>query len=163
VLSATLRTAFPYVARDPIEPTNSLVIASTRPLTGRRAGARAAAGALRRWRARRGAARAGLRGGDGLHDDAAPVEWLVDTSIVHYAAEGGAVIQACSTSARKGRAPGAAALARPTWRATRRPAWRPARARCTSIRATATAPSRSSRRSSEAAVARSARAARGPS
>ena len=30
----------------------------------------------------------GLRGGDVYTDDRAPVEWLVDTSIVHYAAEG---------------------------------------------------------------------------
>jgi spermidine synthase len=89
VLSATLRTAFPYVARDPSESTNSLVIASTRPLTGG-ALARAPLPAALRSLAARTAARLapGLRGGDVYTDDRAPVEWLVDTSIVHYAAEG---------------------------------------------------------------------------
>jgi spermidine synthase len=89
VLSATLRTAFPYVARDPIEPTNSLVLASTRPLTGAALAHAPLPGALRTL-ATRAAGRLGdgLRGGSVYTDDRAPVEWLVDTSIVHYAAEG---------------------------------------------------------------------------
>jgi spermidine synthase len=89
VLSATLRTAFPYVARDPIEPTNSLVLASTRPLT-RGALARAQVpGELRPLAARASGRLAdGLHGGSVYTDDRAPVEWLVDTSIVQYAAEG---------------------------------------------------------------------------
>ena len=89
VLTATLRTAFPHVARDPIEPTNSLVIGSTRPLT-RAALARAQVPGELRPLATRAAGRLadGLRGGSVYTDDRAPVEWLVDTSIVHYAAEG---------------------------------------------------------------------------
>jgi spermidine synthase len=89
VLSATLRTAFPYVARDPIEPTNSLVLASTRPLTGA-ALARAQVPSELRPLATRAAGRLadGLHGGSVYTDDRAPVEWLVDNSIVHYAAEG---------------------------------------------------------------------------
>jgi spermidine synthase len=89
VLSATLRTAFPYVARDPMEPTNSLVMASTRPLT-RAALARAPLTGELRTLAERAAGRIGdgLRGGPVYTDDKAPVEWLVDTSIVQYAAHG---------------------------------------------------------------------------
>ena len=90
-LSATLRTSFPSVLRDPIEPTNTLLIASA-------AGASPAA-----LRERSGALPAALRplaigaaarieppleGGDVFTDDRAPVEWLIDASIVKYAADG---------------------------------------------------------------------------
>jgi spermidine synthase len=89
VLSATLRTSFPYVARDPIEPTNSLVIASARPLSAAALGHAPLPGELRTLAARAaGRLTGGLRGGSVYTDDRAPVEWLVDTSIVHYAAEG---------------------------------------------------------------------------
>jgi spermidine synthase len=89
VLSATLRTAFPYVARDPIESTNSLVVASTRPLSGASLADAPVPAALRGLAARSaGELSPGLRGGSVYTDDRAPVEWLVDTSIVHYAAEG---------------------------------------------------------------------------
>jgi spermidine synthase len=89
VLSATLRAAFPYVARDPIEPTNSLVMASSRPLTGAALTRAPPPGELRTL-ADRAARRIGdgLRGGSVYTDDKAPVEWLVDTSIVQYAAHG---------------------------------------------------------------------------
>jgi hypothetical protein len=89
-LSATMGAVFTNVARDPIQSLNSLVIASDAPLT---------AGALRDARlpdeleplAMQSAARLGspLTGGRVFTDDRAPVEWLVDASIVEYAAGDG--------------------------------------------------------------------------
>jgi spermidine synthase len=89
-LTATMATSMPGVMRDPIEPENTLLIA--------RRGSRA-------WRAtvpaNLPAALAGLAtsatarlaraplGGPVWTDDVAPVEWLIDASIVHYAARGG--------------------------------------------------------------------------
>jgi spermidine synthase len=86
VLSATIGAAFPYVKRDPVKPTNTLIVASRAPLTG--------AGLRRVPRGLRGVAAAQrleppLRGGDVYTDDKAPVEWLIDKSIVDYAAGGG--------------------------------------------------------------------------
>jgi spermidine synthase len=91
VLTATLRTAFAHVARDPVKRTNTVLIASDsepsrtvleraefalpdelRPLAG------AAAARLA----------APLRGGEVYTDDRAPVEWLVDASIFKAAEEG---------------------------------------------------------------------------
>ena len=80
---------FEHVARDPIQRLNSLVIASDgaaqrrRTLRARRASWRpvAAASAARLAPA--------LTGGDVFTDDRAPVEWLIDASIVEYAAEEG--------------------------------------------------------------------------
>jgi spermidine synthase len=86
-MSATMGAVFKHVARDPIRSQNSLVIASDGPLS---------AGALRaapvpadlRELANGSAGRLEppLRGGSVFTDDKAPVEWLVDTSIVQYAA-----------------------------------------------------------------------------
>jgi spermidine synthase len=89
VLSATAREVFPHVLRDPIEPTNTLIVASEAPLSARnlsravpslpaglRSTARAAAARLER----------PLPGGSVYTDDRAPVEWLIDKSIVEYAA-----------------------------------------------------------------------------
>jgi spermidine synthase len=92
VLSATMGTALRHVARDPIEPTNTILMASQSPIT--RANLRAASPALPddlRPLAQRSAARLAprLRGGTVYTDDKAPVEWLVDKSIVEYAAGGG--------------------------------------------------------------------------
>jgi spermidine synthase len=89
VLSATVAEEFPSVLRDPIEPTNTLIVASRRALSARRL--RRAAGRLPAGlgaTARSSAARLGppLRGGDVYTDDRAPVEWLIDKSIVDYAA-----------------------------------------------------------------------------
>ena len=91
VLTATMGSAFAHVARDPVKRTNTVLIGSDtepskavleraefelpnelRPLAGGSA-ARLAPG---------------LRGGSVYTDDHAPVEWLVDASIVHEAAEG---------------------------------------------------------------------------
>jgi spermidine synthase len=88
-LSATLAEVFPHVARDPIESTNTLLVASRVRLSPARL--RRAAGdlpaALRPIALR--AAREvepPLQGGQVYTDDRAPVEWLIDKSIVDYAA-----------------------------------------------------------------------------
>src|ERR687891_411750 len=89
VLTATVGEVFPHVLRDPIEPTNTLIVASEAPLSGERIGDAAASlpPALRPT-AYAAAARLAppLRGGDVYTDDKAPVEWLIDKSIVDYAA-----------------------------------------------------------------------------
>jgi spermidine synthase len=88
-LSRTLETTFGSVLRDPIEPTNTLLIASTAPASPHTlaAQARGLPGDLRE-PALEASARltAPLPGGQVLTDDRAPVEWLVDASIVKYAA-----------------------------------------------------------------------------
>jgi spermidine synthase len=66
VLTATMRAAFPHVARDPSEPTNTQLVASDVALRG---------------------LEPGLGGGTVYTDDRAPVEWLVDKSILDYAEE----------------------------------------------------------------------------
>jgi spermidine synthase len=90
-LSRTLETTFASVLRDPNEPTNTLLIASTATASPRTlaAQARALPGGLRE-PALEASARltAPLHGGQVLTDDRAPVEWLVDASIVKYAAAG---------------------------------------------------------------------------
>jgi predicted membrane-bound spermidine synthase len=89
VLSATVGSVFAHVARDPIEPENTLLSGSSQPITA--AKAQRAAGALPpelRSIAGGVAARLAprLRGGEVYTDDKAPVEWLIDKSIVDYAA-----------------------------------------------------------------------------
>jgi len=90
VLTATIQEVFPHVLRDPIEPTNTLIVASEAPLSRERL-AEAAGGlpAVLRPTARSAAARIEppLTGGEVYTDDRAPVEWLIDKSIVDYAAE----------------------------------------------------------------------------
>jgi spermidine synthase len=88
VLSATIGEVFPDLMRDPIEDTNTLLVASEAPLSSSRLidavprlppalrpVAVAAAGRLD----------SPLTGGDVYTDDKAPVEWLIDKSIVDYA------------------------------------------------------------------------------
>jgi predicted membrane-bound spermidine synthase len=88
VLSATVGQVFAHVLRDPIKDTNTVLIASDAPLSAARMNrvepalppalrptAEAAAQRLAR----------PLRGGDVYTDDKAPVEWLVDKSIIDYA------------------------------------------------------------------------------
>jgi spermidine synthase len=89
VVSATLRAVFPFVARDVVSPTNSLVLASSSALSARRLAAAAPVlpaglGSF----ADTVAARLGpaLAGGSVYTDDHAPVEWLTDLSILRYAA-----------------------------------------------------------------------------
>jgi spermidine synthase len=91
VLSATMGTAFRTVLRDPVKPTNTVLLATD--AFASRAAMRAAARSQPRDLAAVTAAAAGrlqppLRGGDVYTDDRAPVEWLIDASIVKVAAEG---------------------------------------------------------------------------
>jgi spermidine synthase len=88
-LSATMADVFPHVLRDPIKSTNTLLVASTSPLSA--SNLRSAAARLPpRLRPVAGAAARRLapplRGGSVYTDDKAPVEWLVDKSIIDYAA-----------------------------------------------------------------------------
>jgi predicted membrane-bound spermidine synthase len=88
VLTATIGEVFPRVMRDPIEDTNTLLVASEAPLSADRV--REAAPRLPvelRPTAYAAAARLAppLHGGDVYTDDKAPVEWLIDKSIVDYA------------------------------------------------------------------------------
>ncbi len=90
VLTATMSEVFPSVLRDPIEDTNTLIVGSERPVSAerlRRATPRLPAGL--RSTASAAVARIGppLRGGSVYTDDKAPVEWLIDKSIVDYAAD----------------------------------------------------------------------------
>ena len=90
VLTATIGEAFPHVMRDPIEDTNTLIVASEAPLSADalraavpdlpRALKPTALAAARRLEA-------ALEGGDVYTDDKAPVEWLIDKSIIDYASE----------------------------------------------------------------------------
>ena len=90
VLTATMSEVFPGILRDPIEDTNTLIVGSERALSAARlrrevpdlpAGLRATALTAAR--------RIGppLGGGRVYTDDKAPVEWLIDKSIVDYAAD----------------------------------------------------------------------------
>jgi spermidine synthase len=83
VMSATMGEVFPYVMRDPVKPTNTLMVASRAPLkaaglSGVPAGLQGVAAAQ--------TLEPPLTGGDVYTDDKAPVEWLIDKSIVDYAA-----------------------------------------------------------------------------
>jgi spermidine synthase len=88
-LAATMRKELEHVARDAVEDTNTMLIASDAPISAERlrAAARTLPAALRA-PALATAARLepGRRGGDVFTDDRAPVEWLIDRSIVEYAA-----------------------------------------------------------------------------
>jgi spermidine synthase len=90
VLSATIGEAFPNVVRDPFDDTNSLVVASEAPISADRLrSAVATMPTLLRETALSAAGRIepALSGGDVYTDDHAPVEWLIDRSIVDYAGE----------------------------------------------------------------------------
>jgi hypothetical protein len=89
VLTATVRTSFAHVLRDPVEQVNTVLLASNGPLSASRLGTAALSmPADLRPIADRAASRLGpgLPGGSVYTDDRAPVEWLVDESIVAYAA-----------------------------------------------------------------------------
>jgi len=88
VLTATMGAAFPHVARDAVRRTNTLLIGSTvAPSPGRlRTAAQRLPSDLRPI-ARADADRLAppLAGGTVYTDDRAPVEWLVDKSLLDYA------------------------------------------------------------------------------
>lgn len=93
VLGATMGKVFKNVARDPSEDVNTQLVASANPLTGARLGAAVSAGALPDDLARTALSAAerlapAPRDGRVYTDDVAPVEWLIDASIVQVAAEG---------------------------------------------------------------------------
>lgn len=93
VLAATMGAVFPTVVRNPAERVNTLLIgtAGTVSAARLRAAARSTLPAELRPRALEAAARLGppLPGGEIYTDDRAPVEWLIDASIVQFAASGG--------------------------------------------------------------------------
>ena len=85
VVSATLRAAFPVVARDAVSDGNTLVVASTRSVSAQHMASespRALVPLASRVAAQLGPPR---RGGQVYTDDKAPVEWLTDLSILQYA------------------------------------------------------------------------------
>jgi hypothetical protein len=91
VLSATLAAVFAHVVRDPSQPTNTMLVAGDGPLSaGALRGAAARLPVELQPVARATAARLAprLTGGRVYTDDVAPVEWLVDSSIVQVAAKG---------------------------------------------------------------------------
>jgi spermidine synthase len=91
VLSATMGSVFRHVVRDPAQDVNTQLVASDVPVTGARLRAAlpdlppalrpVAEGAAARLAPR-------LQGGRVYTDDVAPVEWLVDASLLQVAAEG---------------------------------------------------------------------------
>ena len=92
VLGATMDTVFSTVLRDPAEPTNTLLIGTDAPASAARLrSAVATLPAPLRTRALEATGRIGprLRGDTIYTDDKAPVEWLIDASIVDVAASGG--------------------------------------------------------------------------
>jgi spermidine synthase len=89
VLGRTMAEVFPNVMRDPIESTNTLLLGTEGTATEQRLGGevRELPSDLRPLAAQQ-AARLGPRlpGGTVYTDDRAPVEWLIDRSILGYAA-----------------------------------------------------------------------------
>jgi spermidine synthase len=90
VLGRTMAEAFPRVLRYPIEPTNTLLVGGEGDFSAARLRRHAAAlpVALRPLAGEAAAALAPrLPGGEVYTDDRAPVEWLVDSSLLEYANE----------------------------------------------------------------------------
>ncbi|HYG95655.1 MAG TPA: fused MFS/spermidine synthase [Solirubrobacterales bacterium] len=90
VLGRTMAAAFPRVLRYPIEETNTLLVAGEGTFSGARLRANLESlPAPLRPEGRRAAAalEARLPGGEVWTDDHAPVEWLVDSSLLEYANE----------------------------------------------------------------------------
>jgi spermidine synthase len=89
VLTATMRTAFAHVARVPTQPTNTMLVGSAvAPDAGVLANA-PLPGDLRPVAHETSSLLAGgLTGGEVYTDDRAPVEWLIDASILKVAATG---------------------------------------------------------------------------
>jgi spermidine synthase len=90
VLGRTMAEVFPSLLRDPIEDTNTLLVASEAPMSAARL--RAAipnlpAGLRDLGRREAASLEPRLPGGSVYTDDRAPVEWLIDRSILGYAAD----------------------------------------------------------------------------
>ncbi len=89
VLAATMGTSFATVLRDPSERLNTVLLASNAPISGSLLGGAPVPVGLGALADATGARLApALGGGDVYTDDRAPVEWLIDASIVQVAAEG---------------------------------------------------------------------------
>jgi spermidine synthase len=91
VLSATMGAELRTVLRDPSETTNTMLVGTDAPVSGvalRRAAPGLPAGLQSIAEATAARLAPPLRGGRVYTDDVAPVEWLVDTSIVQVAARG---------------------------------------------------------------------------
>jgi predicted membrane-bound spermidine synthase len=89
VVTATLRAVFPHVVRDRVSTDNSLLVASTAPLSGASmlaAHAHVPLALQGLLAATSGRIAPTLTGGTVYTDDKAPVEWLTDLSILRYAA-----------------------------------------------------------------------------
>ncbi len=90
VLGRTMAAAFPQVLRYPIEDTNTLLVAGDGGLSAARLW-RNAATLPPRLRPLAREAAAGLEprlpGGEVFSDDRAPVEWLIDSSLLEYASD----------------------------------------------------------------------------
>ncbi len=89
VVTATLRAVFPHVVRDRVSSENSLLVASTAPMSaasmiGAHAQVPLALQGL--LASTSGQIEPTLSGGTVYTDDKAPVEWLTDLSILRYAA-----------------------------------------------------------------------------
>ncbi len=90
VLGATMAEVFPTVLRDPIEDTNTLLIGSEAPGSAQQLADAVPGlpGELRVIAAREsGNVEQRLPGGEVYTDDVAPVEWLIDRSILGYASD----------------------------------------------------------------------------
>jgi len=89
VLAATMRTSFSTVLRDPSERLNTILLAGNVPISGAGMLAAPAPDELNPLTLATSARLApALTGGDVYTDDRAPVEWLIDASIVQVAADG---------------------------------------------------------------------------
>jgi spermidine synthase len=91
VLTATMREAFESVVRVPTEPTNTILVggdASLQPASLRAPVMTLPADLRERGQLDADVAARGLTGGTVYTDDKAPVEWLVDASLLQVAAEG---------------------------------------------------------------------------
>jgi spermidine synthase len=88
VVSATMRAAFPVVARDVSQPTNTLLVGASSPPRPARVAALAPAGLEGLGMEVASRLEPALRGGEVYTDDRAPVEWLVDRSIIRAAKRG---------------------------------------------------------------------------
>ncbi len=88
VLAATMRSSFRSVMRSPTRPTNTMLIGSSGRLSASRMARRSRESRALSMLADRETSRLApaLGGGDVFTDDRAPVEWLIDRSIVRYAA-----------------------------------------------------------------------------
>lgn len=91
VLTATMRDVFGTVVRDPSQAVNTIAMASDAPISAatlRRALPDLPAELRPTAEATAARLAPGLRGGKVYTDDVAPVEWLIDASIVEVAASG---------------------------------------------------------------------------